>query len=219
MKTYCLIITKNRKKKKLVFETNVKKNATQRFNTLIRNNKVLFPVKYINNKNPLSVNFEILLLKRRTSELEKSIVIRDFVGRTKEPSFNNDEWVLIKHKPFYYEETFKIHGIESRLTLIDVISKIFTPLLNKSVKSTGHMYRFQNKICLEVDGDVKLLVTKNKSDSIRLYGKIKDLYLRKKKINILFSGEVPKDKRSGLYSKLSNVLKIDREYLWRGMTR
>ena len=190
MKTYCLITTKNRKKKKLVFETNVKKNATQRFNTLVRNNKVLFPVQYINNKNPVSVNFEILLLKRRTSELEKSIVIRDFVGRTKEPSFNNDEWVLIKHRPFYYEETFKIHGTDTRLTLIDIISKVFTPLLNESIKSTGHMYRFQNKICLEVDGKVKLLVTKNKSDSLRLYEKIKELYLRKCNINYVYAMRV-----------------------------
>ena len=219
MKTYCIIITKNRKKKKLVFETNVKKNATQRFNTLIRNNKVLFPVKYINNKNPLSVDFEMLLLKRRTSDLEKSVVIRDFMGRTKEPHFNNDEWVLIKHRPYSYEETFKIHGLKDRLTFLDIISKILNPTLNKFPKDTGHLYRFQNKICLEVGGEIKLLITKNKSDCIRLYDKIKEIYLRKKKLNILFSGEVPKDKRSSLYSRISILLKIDRDYLWRGMTR
>ena len=43
--------------------------------------------------------------------------------------------------------------------------------------------------------------------------------MKKKKINILFSGEVPRDKRSGLYTKLGSVLKISRDYLWRGMTR
>ena len=85
MKTYSIIITKNRRKKKLVFETNVKKNATQRFNTLVRNNKVLFPVKFISNKTPVDVNFEILLLKRRVSSSEQSILLRDGFGRTKEP--------------------------------------------------------------------------------------------------------------------------------------
>ena len=125
MKTYSIIITKNRRKKKLVFETNVKKNATQRFNTLVRNNKVLFPVKFISNKTPVDVNFEILLLKRRVSSSEQSILLRDGFGRTKEPLFNDDNgWVLLKHRPYYYEENFKVHGRTERFSLIDLISKV-----------------------------------------------------------------------------------------------
>tara|TARA_B100000579_G_scaffold431063_1_gene445527 strand:+ start:876 stop:1535 length:660 start_codon:yes stop_codon:yes gene_type:complete len=219
MKTYRIIITKNRKKKKLVFETNIKKNATQRFNKLVRNNKVLFPIRFISNKNPIEVNHEILLLKKRSSESEKHIVLRDALGRTKSPLINNDEWVLIKHRPYEYEESFKVHGQEKRLYVVDIISKIINPSLLSNKKETGHIYYFQNKICLEVGSEINLIVTKNSYDSKRLYKKIKELYLRRKKINILFSGEVPKDKRSGLYTRLCSNLKIDREYLWRGMTR
>ena len=220
MKTYSIIITKNRRKKKLVFETNVKKNATQRFNTLVRNNKVLFPVKFISNKTPVDVNFEILLLKRRVSSSEQSILLRDGFGRTKEPLFSDDNgWVLLKHRPYYYEENFKVHGRKERFSLIDLISKVINPSLNANKKETGHLYRFQNKLCIEVGRDINLIVTKNKLDSIRLYDKIKELFMKKKKINILFSGEVPRDKRSGLYTKLGTILKISRDYLWRGMTR
>ena len=219
MKTYRIIITKNRKKKKLVFETNIKKNATQRFNKLVRNNKVLFPIRFISNKNPIEVNHEILLLKKRSSESEKNIVLRDSLGRTKDPLINNDEWVLIKHKPYEYEESFKVHGQEKRLYLVDLFSKIINPLLNSNKSDSGHIYHFQNKICVEIGSALELIVTKNSYDSKRLYGKIKDLYMRKKKISILFSGEVPRDKRSGLYTRLCSSLKIDREYLWRGMTR
>jgi hypothetical protein len=219
MKTYRIIITKNRKKKKLVFETNIKKNATQRFNKLVRNNKVLFPIRFISNKNPIEVNHEILLLKKRSSESERNIVLRDSLGRTKDALINNDEWVLIKHKPYEYEESFKVHGEEKRLYVVDIMSKIIGPLLSSNKKDTGHIYYFQNKICVEVGTDIALIVTKNSYDSKRLYGKIKDLYMRKKKISILFSGEVPRDKRSGLYTRLCSSLKIDREYLWRGMTR
>ena len=212
MKTYRIIITKNRKKKKLVFETNVKKNATQRFNKLIKNNKVLFPVRFISNKNPIEVKFELLLMKRRSSN-------RDDMGRVQQPIFNNDDWVLIKHKPYDYEESFKVHGFDERLCLIDVISKIINPLLNEHKKETGHVYRFHNKICIEIDGSINLIVTKNRYDSIRVYNKLKDLYLRKKSIRILFSGEVPKSKRSGLYTRLGSSLGIGRDYLWRSMTR
>jgi len=219
MKTYRIIITKNRKKKKLVFETNVKKNATQRFNKLVRNNKVLFPIRFISNKNPIEVNHEILLLKKRSSKSEKNIVLRDSIGRTKDPLINNDEWVLIKHKPYEYEESFKVHNYDKRLYMVDIISKIINPLLSHNKKETGHIYYFQNKICVEVGSTIQLIVTKNSYDSKRLYEKIKGLYLRKKKITILFSGKVPKDKRSGLYTRLCSNLKIDREYLWRGMTR
>ena len=80
MKTYRIIITKNRKKKKLVFETNVKKNATQRFNKLVRNNKVLFPIRFISNKNPIEVNHEILLLKKRSSRIREKYCIKRFFG-------------------------------------------------------------------------------------------------------------------------------------------
>jgi|TARA_R110000787_G_scaffold87017_1_gene185506 hypothetical protein len=219
MKTYRVIITKNRKKKKLVFETNVKKNATQRFNKLIRNNKILFPVRFISNKNPMEVNFELLLMKKRSSKTDTSLTLRDTMGRTQKPIFNNDDWVLIKHKPYDYEESFKVHGFDERLCLIDVISKIINPLLNKNKKDTGHVYRFHNKICIEVGGSVNLIVTKNRYDSIRAYDKLKDLYLRKKSLRILFSGEVPKSKRSGLYTRLGSSLGIDRDYLWRSMTR
>ena len=133
MKTYSIIITKNRRKKKLVFETNVKKNATQRFNTLVRNNKVLFPVKFISNKTPVDVNFEILLLKRRVSSSEQSILLRDGFGRTKEPLFNdNNGWVLLKHRPYHYEEDFKVHGRTERFSLIDLISKVINPSLNSN---------------------------------------------------------------------------------------
>ncbi len=219
MKTYRIIITKNRKKKKLVFETNVKKNATQRFNKLIRNNKVLFPVRFISNKNPVEVKFELLLLKKRSSKMDNNLSIRDDMGRIQQPIFNNDEWVLIKHKPYDYEESFKVHGFDERLCLVDVISKILNPLLLENKKDTGHIYRFHNKICIEVGGSVNLMVTKNRYDSIRVYEKLKDLYLRKKNLRVLFSGEVPKSKRSGLYTKLGSTLGIERDYLWRSMTR
>jgi len=219
MKTYRIIITKNRKKKKLVFETNVKKNATQRFNKLIKNNKVLFPVRFISNKNPIEVKFELLLMKRRSSKMDTNLSLRDDMGRVQQPIFNNDDWVLIKHKPYDYEESFKVHGFDERLCLIDVISKIINPLLNEHKKETGHVYRFHNKICIEIDGSINLIVTKNRYDSIRVYNKLKDLYLRKKSIRILFSGEVPKSKRSGLYTRLGSSLGIGRDYLWRSMTR
>jgi hypothetical protein len=219
MKTYRIIITKNRKKKKLVFETNVKKNATQRFNKLMRNNKVLFPVHFISNKNPVEVNFELLLLKRRSSKMDNNLSLRDEMGRVKQPILNDDDWVLIKHKPYNYEESFKVHGFEERLCLVDVISKVISPLLSKNKKDTGHVYRFHNKICVEVGSSINLIVTKNRYDSIRAYNKLKDLYMRKKSLRILFSGEVPKDKRSGLYTKLGSSLGIDRDYLWRSMTR
>jgi hypothetical protein len=219
MKTYRIIITKNRKKKKLVFETNVKKNATQRFNKLMRNNKVLFPVRFISNKNPVEVKFELLLLKKRSSKMDSNLSVRDNMGRIQQPIFNNDEWVLIKHKPYEYEESFKVHGFDERLCLVDVISKIITPLLNENKKDTGHIYRFHNKLCVEVGSTINLLVTKNRYDSIRVYEKLKDLYMRKKNLRVLFSGEVPKSKRSGLYTKLGSSLGIDRDYLWRSMTR
>ena len=153
----------------------------------------------------MDVNFEILLLKRRVSSSEQSILLRDGFGRTKEPLFNDDNgWVLLKHRPYYYEENFKVHGRKERFSLIDLISKVINPCLSANKK----------------DGrDINLIVTKNKLDSIRLYDKIKELFMKKKKLNILFSGEVPRDKRSGLYTKLGSVLKISRDYLWRGMTR
>ena len=219
MKTYRIIITKNRKKKKLVFETNIKKNATQRFNKLMRNNKILFPVRFISNKNPIEVTFELLLLKRRSSKMDINLSLRDEMGRVQQPILNNDDWVLIKHKPYDYEESFKVHGFDERLCLVDVISQIITPLLNLNKKETGHIYRFHNKICIEVGTSINLMVMKNHYDSIRVYDKLKDLYTRKKSLRILFSGEVPKSKRSGLYTRLGSSLGIDRDYLWRSMTR
>ena len=219
MKTYRIIITKNRKKKKLVFETNVKKNATQRFNRLVRNNKVIFPVRFISNKNPIEVKFELLLLKKRSSKIDNNVYVRDELGKITQPIINNDDWVLIKHKPYDYEESFKVHGFDERMCLVDVISKIINPILNENKKDTAHIYRFHNKICFEMGRDISLIVTKNRYDSIRAYEKLKELYNHKKNIRILFSGEVPKDKRSGLYTKLGSVLGIDRDYLWRSMTR
>ena len=90
---YKIIITKDGKHKKLIYEGRDKKHAKKKYFTLKDKNKVLLPKKTNAYKKTKPVTYELLLLKEK-EESDPKFYSRDSLGRNIEVNVKSDHFVF-----------------------------------------------------------------------------------------------------------------------------
>ena len=197
---YKIIITKNGKHKKLIYEGRDKKHAKKKYFSLKDKNKVLTPKKTNAYKKTKPVIYELLLLKEK-EENDPKFYTKDELGRNIEINVKSDKWTILHKDEYFYEEKFTVFGYDKRLDTKDIIRLI---LLRKHkgilLKQVNYVV---NKVLIHQDGDFDIVVCKTKSDAKRLYEILREFYESNDRIkNILFTGLVGKRNRTELYKKI-----------------
>ena len=197
---YKIIITKDGKHKKLIYEGRDKKHAKKKYFSLKDKNKVLTPKKTNAYKKTKPVIYELLLLKEK-EEGDPKFYTKDGLGRNIEVNVKSDKWTILHKDEYFYEEKFTVFGYDKRLDTKEIIKLI---LLRKHkgilLKQVNYVV---NKVLIHQDGGFDIVVCKTKSDSKRLYKILREFYESNDRIkNILFTGLVSKRNRTELYKRI-----------------
>jgi len=196
---YKIIITKDGKKKKLLYEGSNEKIAKEKYYTVKDNNNVLFPKKNNAYKKVKPVHYEIMFLKEK-EDSDSPFYVRDELGRNKPVDIKSDKWSLIHKDDFLYEEKFTVYGYDERLETKDIIKKIILRRNKKDkIKQINYVI---NKVLIYQNGDFDVVVCKNSSDARRLYKTLREFCETNKVINIMFTGLVGKRNRTNLYKRI-----------------
>jgi hypothetical protein len=196
---YKIIITKDGKKKKVLYEGSSEDTAKEKYFNTKDKNIVLFPKKNNAYKKVKPVHYEIMFLKEK-EDSDSLFYIRDELGRNKPVDIKSDKWSLIHKDDFFYEEKFTVYGYDERLETKDIIKKI---LLRRNKKDKIKQINYViNKVLIYQNGDFDVVVCKNSSDARRLYKTLREFCETNKVNNIMFTGLVGKRNRTNLYKRI-----------------
>lgn len=196
---YKIIITKDGKKKKVLYEGSSEDTAKKKYFNTKDKNIVLFPKKNNAYKKVKPVHYEIMFLKEKEGS-DSPFYVRDELGRNKPVDIKSDKWSLIHKDDFLYEEKFTVYGYDERLETKDIIKKI---LLRRNKKDKIKQINYViNKVLIYQNGDFDVVVCKNSSDARRLYKTLREFCETNKVNNIMFTGLVGKRNRTKLYKKI-----------------
>ena len=179
---YKIIITKDGKKKKVLYEGSSEDTAKEKYFNTKDKNIVLFPKKNNAYKKVKPVHYEIMFLKEK-EDSDSLFYIRDELGRNKPVDIKSDKWSLIHKDDFFYEEKFTVYGYDERLETKDIIKKI---LLRRNKKDKIKQINYViNKVLIYQNGDFDVVVCKNSSDARRLYKTLREFCETNKVNNII----------------------------------
>tara|TARA_S200002703_G_scaffold1341_1_gene2346 strand:+ start:11938 stop:12588 length:651 start_codon:yes stop_codon:yes gene_type:complete len=196
---YKIIITKDGKKKKVLYEGSNENTAKEKYFTTKDKNIVLFPKKNNAYKKVKPVHYEIMFLKEK-EDSDSPFYVRDELGRNEPVDIKSDKWSLVHKDDFFYEEKFTVYSYDERLETKDIIKKILLRR-NKGDKIKQVNYII-NKVLIYQNGDFDVVVCKNPSDARRLYKTLREFCETNKVNNIMFTGLVGKRNRTKLYKRI-----------------
>ena len=212
---YQIVLTENRKKIKVLHTYSRESDVNYRFEKL-KSQVIFFPkTKIYRDKKLVDVNYEILLLKKRTEE-DVNRIIKNELGKFVEEVVDDDDWVIISTAPYLIEETFNISGANRKLTAKEIVDYVVIP--NKQKKTPKQVLMINNKIVVE-GLELYLVTCKDIDETIRLYNKIRTYCFENKIGDIIFFGSIPKENRKTWYKKIHERTGISYNRLYRSNSR
>jgi hypothetical protein len=212
---YQIVLTENRKKIKVLHNYSREHDVNYRFEKL-KSQAVFFPkTKIYKDKVLEDINYEILLLKKRTEE-DSDRIIKNELGKFVQESVDDDSWVIVDVAPYFVEETFNISGANRKLTAKEIIDYVVIP--NKQKKAPKQVLMLNNKIVVE-GLELYLVTCKDIDETIRLYNKIRTYCFDNKIGDIIFFGSIPKENRKTWYKKIHERTGIGYNRLYRSNSR
>jgi hypothetical protein len=212
---YQIVLTENRKKIKVLHTYSRESDVNYRFEKL-KSQVIFFPkTKIYRDKKLVDVNYEILLLKKRTEE-DANRIIKNELGKFVEETVDDNEWVIVGVTPYLIEETFNISGANRKLTAKEIVDYVVVP--NKQKKAPKQLLMINNKIVVE-GLELYLVTCKDIDETIRLYNKIRTYCFDNKISDIIFFGSIPKENRKTWYKKIHERAGIGYNRLYRSNSR
>lgn len=189
---YLIVLFKNKKKRKIIKSYFRESVAKKKYKELLVNNNVKFE-KTIENATP--VNYEIGLLTKNT-KIQKSIFITDSLGRNTPAVLEDSDYVFLDLKQYRIEETIFDWQTKNKIT-IDELIKVYC-----SGKDLKNIFTLHNKICIQLDLDVKVFSLKDKDESDRLLDIIQNHFIENNRLDAIFVRDVSSAQRKWLYDLL-----------------
>lgn len=212
---YEIILTENDKKLKTLYQYGREHDALYRFTNLGKK-KIFFPKKKVyKDKVLVDVVYNIVLLKKR-SDGDKSIIIRDRYGKLLESFMEDPEWIVMGRSEYDIEELFFVTGANRKLNLNEILKYVLLPKISE--KNPKQILILNNKIIIE-GITLNMITCKNIDEAIRLYNNIRVYCFDNKTNNVVFFGSIPKDSRKVWYKNIHKLTDISYNRLYRKSSR
>jgi len=150
---YKIIITKDGKKKKVLYEGSNEDTAKEKYFKTKDKNIVLFPKKNNAYKKVKPVHYEIMFLKEK-EDSDSPFYVRDELGRNKPVDIKSDKWSLVHKDDFFYEEksywiiTDNINPLDIETSKLHNIihEQQYKIMMKLGYKKTDYKYRYNQNI-------------------------------------------------------------------------
>lgn len=193
-KPFRLILAYNNKQKASLgaFKTYVE--ALAKMNELISeaDKNVLVPCKTITTNRIADLETSIILIKYRDENDPQATKVRDEYGEFITHESTSDKFLVIEKKPYKIEETFWVYGFHPKYDRKDayfIYDNLIYPIAS-SKHDFLNIKLYKNKIFLSSQEGNNLIITKRKSDAIRLYNVIEEKTIKDKRArHIIFCGD------------------------------
>jgi len=201
VKIYSIIHTNHGKMKETICSAKTEKEIYKKFNDILKENKkVIFPMRYNNLEHIMKPSeHEIVIIKCRDEFEGKVNKVRTDTGEFVNYQTDEDNWMVIDRAPYEIEETFWVYGYHPRLQR-KTFEWIFENFIlndskNKYMFKTIQVYH--NKVLIDCNGKLEMIMCKNKSDSVRFYNLLETYASKAKCKYVLFMGDLLHSKYKG----------------------
>ena len=221
---YHIILVNHDKMKEDLFWTDSVATVNKEFKTMVEENKsVVFPIKFNNNKTEIiESSYEIMIIKARDKTESRETKVMDEYGKFVNYATNDDHWIIYDRSPYYIEETFWVYGYHPRLQRKD-FKWIYDNFISNN-SNNKYLFKtvqlFKNKILVECNGKLDMVICKNKQDAIRMYNMIEEWCERDKMKYIGFMGDLSYSRyKSDWITKIQKLTNWTRKKITRMSTR
>lgn len=221
---YHIILVNHDKMKEDLFWTDSEATVNKEFKTMVEENKsVVFPVRFNNNKTEIiESSYEIMIIKARDKTESRETKVMDEYGKFVNYATNDDDWIIYDRSPYYIEETFWVYGYHPRLQRKD-FKWIYDNFISNN-SNNKYLFKtvqlFKNKILVECNGKLDMVICKNKQDAIRMYNMIEEWCERDKMKYVGFMGDLSYSRyKSDWITKIQKLTNWTRKKITRMSTR
>ena len=223
-KIYSIILTNHGKIKDKLASESTEDKIYKRFNKLLKENKkVVFPMRYNNEKHVMiESEHELYIIKCKELFDNDTNKIKDASGKFVNYETTDENWIVIDRAEYYIEETFWVYGYHPKLQR-KTFEWIFDEFIAKDAKNK-YMFKtvqiFYNKVLIECNDKLEIVICKNKSDAIRMYNQIEQWCIKKKFKYIIFMGRIEQSKHKNQWiEKIKNLTGWNSKKILRNSTR
>ena len=221
---YHIILVNHDKMKEDLFWTDSEATVNKEFKTMVEENKsVIFPIRFNNNKTEIiESSYEIMIIKARDKTESCETKVMDEYGKFVNYATNDDDWIIYDRSPYYIEETFWVYGYHPKLQRKD-FKWIYDNFISNN-SNNKYLFKtvqlFKNKILVECNGKLDMVICKNKQDAIRMYNMIEEWCERDKMKYIGFMGDLSYSRyKSDWITKIQKLTNWTRKKITRMSTR
>lgn len=202
---YIIVLFKNKKKRKIIKRYTTEKKAIEYFNNLVEDQKkIIFP-KLIENAEETSYTLGLLT---NTTNVQKSLFIKDDIGRNVPATIENSPYIFLNIVPFNQEEKIYDWQTKNKITFDEFLKKYCT---NNELKN---IFTLNNKICVQKDNELYAFSLKDKNESIRFLDTLRDYFFSNGRLDGLFVKDISTPQRKWIYSVLTEK-GFDKKRLYR----
>lgn len=223
-KIYSIILTNHGKIKDKLASESTEDKIYKRFNKLLKENKkVVFPMRYNNEKHVMiESEHELYIIKCKELFDNDTNKIKDASGKFVNYETTDENWIVIDRAEYYIEETFWVYGYHPKLQR-KTFEWIFDEFIAKDAKNK-YMFKtvqiLYNKLLIECNDKLEIVICKNKSDAIRMYNQIEQWCIKKKFKYVIFMGRIEQSKHKNQWiEKIKNLTHWNRKKILRRSTR
>jgi len=199
---------KNKKKKKLIKGYKTESNAKSKFKSILKENKVKFPVYY---ENAEPCNFELGLLTNQSS-YQKSLFTTDDLGRNNLVKLEGkSDYIFMDIKTYLVEEKIYDWQTDDRITYDEMVSNYCKKNTLKNISTLN------NKLIIQIDEQFYLFSLKNTEDSVRLLQTMEHDFMTSGRRDAFFVRDMSTVHRKWMYNLLESH-GFDRKKLYRQNT-
>lgn len=225
---FCMIALSSHKQViDILYKSNLQQSAYKKFNEIIDENEknIIFPVKYISNKNIskgiVESNYEILLLKIKKEGEDVTQLRNEYGQLVNHVIVDNNQWIIMDKHIYYKEESFWVYGFNPKTQRKD-----FNYILNEIVLAHNNdknyfkrIMIFKNKLIIQYDFDIDMVICKNQEDVIRLYNELEVKTKKAKCRNVFFNGIVAKSNKDWIMEMIMNKTGWNKQKVIRSSTK
>ena len=222
-KKYQIILMNHGSFLKVLYTVNTEDQAYKWFNKLKDDSsQVDFPVKFNNDGKIIEAEYEVAIIKCKDDGDKDVTLIMDDTGTFQQYQTNEENWVVVDRSSYNMEESFWVYGYHPSLQRKDfkwVYNTFILPAkTDRSIFIS--LLVFKNKLLIDIDGRLEMVICKNERDSIRFFNEIEDRCNVDKIRRIAFMGDIRQSsyKREWV-DRIQELTGWDRKKIGRASTR